>query len=64
MSPLELRSKISNLLGRDSAKSDTSLTIELVSPIPGQPVELAIETPDPYGKPGATRRFRIVINEL
>jgi hypothetical protein len=60
VNPLELRSKIANLLSRDAA----GLAVTLVSPTPGRPVELSVETPDPYGPDGAKRRYRVVIEEL
>lgn len=60
MHPLELRTKIYNSLQEDT----DVLAATLVSPIPGRPIELTIETPDTYGRQGAKRRFRVVIEEL
>lgn len=59
MTPMELRYEIHKLL------SGLPGSARLVSPVPGDFLEITFESPDPYGADSdATRNYRILIEEV
>lgn len=61
MNPLELRTKIRNALASDKAPLSDIAKVSVVSPQPGRPVALEVETTDPLGQP---RRYRVTVEEI
>ena len=59
MNPLELRTKIFTLLEKANVADVT-----LIPPTPGQPLMIEVEVPDPYSADGATRRYRVSVEEM
>lgn len=66
MSPLELRSKIVTLLNRDNKRDPCleSVTLVQVPQHGGGPFEINVVAIDPYSTPGATRRYRVTVEEV
>jgi hypothetical protein len=60
MNPLELRTAICNAL-TPRRPDPTIRSVSLVSPEPGVPVALEVETVDPAGAP---RRYRVTVEEI
>ncbi|MGW0881282.1 hypothetical protein [Streptomyces sp. NPDC002671] len=50
MNPIELRTLIHKDLNAQAARStENILTTELIPPVPGEPVRLRVQAPDPMG---------------
>lgn len=63
MNPLELRYEIySGLVNRN--RPPALISAEKLSPVPGEPVAIEIVTQDPFSHPGASRRYRVTIEEI
>ena len=65
MNPMELRYKIFTLLSRANERDGSVFDrMELVPPVNGEPLTIALESPDPYSKPGAIRKYRVTVEEV
>jgi hypothetical protein len=60
MNPLELRYEIFKKLVDLSDERDEIKSPEMVSPVPGEPVSIRLETTDPSGR---ARTFTVTISE-
>lgn len=61
MSPIELRTLIHTVLNKKAGTQyGDILTVEPIPPVPGEPVRLRVQAPDPMG---AIRTYLIEISE-